>query len=196
MITDEKKLFTDEVVQAILKRKEKVNKTVIIVSKLMEVYGMSAYTKIAERLILDKKGSEKLFEEHVTLDFLTGDIWLDEVALYYYSDILEGFIESEKLKAFMEYIDSCENLNRINNQSIQMYREKNFIELFKTMRYHNRYKKSLPFEVKLIKKWCMLELLSRTALPRIYYSIKELPLNIKVKYISNRIKRDILAELR
>jgi len=189
-----KDIFTPEVIRAILKR-GKINKTVIIVSKLMENNGMSEYSKIAEKLILQKGASDEFLENHFMLDFVKGDIWLDIAALHYYRDILIGFIDEKKYDEYLEGIEAMERVRRVNNQSIRLYRERTVKELLKALYLLRKHKKTLPAkEAKMVKIWCLLELLSRTQIPRACYYIKELPLKLKVKHTSNKIAKNILAE--
>jgi len=190
-----KKIFTDDVKQAILKRKKEVNKTFIIVSKLMGLYGMSEYTIIAENLILAKEVSDQFFEEHISVDFIKGDMLLDETALCVYKSILTGYIDVKQYMVFLDYVESLENARRLNNHAIQFYRNKSFMELFKTMYTESKHKATFPDEVKIINIWCILELLSRTLLPKIYYFIKGLPIMFKIKFITHSISNRLKAEI-
>jgi len=191
-----REILTDEVVRAILKRKNEVNKTVIIVRKLMEAYEMSEYIRTAEKLILAKEVTDEFMEEHFTLDFVTGNIWLDIVGLHYYRDILTGFIGEDEFQSFMKYVESLETTRALHNTNIKMYRNKSIRKLFHTMHEHKRFKKSMPEQTKLINTMCWLELISRTPFPWIYYFLKVLPMRLKVNYIGNRITKNMLADLK
>lgn len=188
---DKKRIFSSQVVQAILTRKERVRPAMTVVSKLLRAYEMSDFIPVAERLILTKEASDEFLKDHVRIDFTTGDILLDKTALCYYKDIILGYVSEEQFLSYLDFIDSTDSLENINNLSIKLYREKSLFNLIKTMTYHTKYRKSLPDEVKLINIACLLELLSRTKLPKVYYFFKELPFNLRVRYIANNIRRSL-----
>lgn len=172
----DKDIFTDEVVYAILKRKQEINRTYIVLSKLMEMYDMEAYASVAENRILDSDSIGYAIEkDHVVLDVFEKDIWLDEVALHWFKDILTGYISESNYHKFLDYVESLEHTRRIQNQALEMYQGKSLKGLISHVVEHRKYKKVFPNEFEMICYWCRLELLSRTPFPRLYYFFKELP---------------------
>lgn len=181
-------IFSDEVRNAIYKRKKEINKTMIILSKLLKCYGMESYQHTVERLILAKETDDKFLEEHTVLDFIHGDLWLDVDALIFYGDILKGFIGEDEYKQFMNFIQSSEVLREAQNQALKLYQSKSIYGLLKTIWTERKYKDLLPNEVKVCIKWSLMELLSRTRLPKIYYYISNLPIRIKLNLTAKVIK--------
>lgn len=181
-------IFSDEVRNAIYKRKKEINKTMIILSKLLKCYGMESYQHTVERLILAKETDDKFLEEHTVLDFIHGDLWLDVDALIFYGDILKGFIGEDEYKQFMNFIQSSEVLREAQNQALKLYQSKSIYGLLKTIWTERKYKDLLPNEVKVCIQWSLMELLSRTRLPKIYYYISNLPIRIKLNLTAKVIK--------
>lgn len=182
----DKDIFTDEVVYAILKRKPEINRTYIVLSKLMRMYDMETYASVAENRILDSDSIGYAIEhDHVVLDVFEKDIWLDEIALHRFSYILEGYISESSYDKFLDYVESLENTRRIQNQALEMYQGKSLKGLISHVREHRKYKNIYPNEFKMIRYWCRLELLSRTPFPRLYYFFKELPDRHKLNYLKS-----------
>lgn len=180
----EDKLFTKDIVFAILTRKKEVKRTRIILAKLMELYSMEMYTSIVENRIMQSDSIDwDIEKEHVVLDLFERNLLLDEVALHRYGDILEGYIEGSKYEHLLDYIDSLERLRRLNNQALAMYQEKSLKMMYHTIKANKKYKNEFPDEYKTICKWCRLEMLSRTQLPKIYYFFKEFPNLLKCVYL-------------
>lgn len=177
-------IFTAEVIYAILKRKPEINRTYIVLSKLMETYDMETYAFIAENRILDSDSIGYAIEkDHIVLDIFEKDIWLDEVALHWFSDILEGYICESSYNKCLDYVESLENTRRIQNQALALYQGKSLEGLFSTVIEHRKYKHVFPNEFEMICYWCWLELLSRTPFPMLYYFFKELPDRLRFTYL-------------
>lgn len=191
-----KSIFTDTVTNAIFKRKQEINTTVIILSKLLEAYGMGMHRKTVERLILSREVDDAFAEEHVIFDFIHGDLWLDLEALQFHGDILEGFIEKDEYREYIEIVKGEENIRKIQNQALQLFQGKSIAGLIKTIWKEGRHKAMFPDEVAMIKRWCLLELFARTRIPRIYYYIKGLPMKIRINYTGNRLKRSVMADMK
>ena len=186
-------IFTESVLRAILLRKKELDREYYILSKFMKSYGMENYASVAENLILDDEGISYAIErENVVLDLFEKDIWLDNIALYMFADILEGFIDKNQYRKFLEYTDSFEKIRRINNQSLEFYRSKSLTGLMRTViEHHQKYVRLYPQQTRMIYKWCALELLSRTRLPKAYYFIKELPTKVKFKSATRYLKKQL-----
>lgn len=195
MIT-KSELFTHDVVYAILKRKEEVNKIYVRLSQLMDMYDMKSYTSMADKLIMNSDDFVYTIDNyHIAIDVFKNETLLDIAALHIFRDILEGFIESERYMKFLEYIESCEELRGTNNMALGIYRDMSSIKLIKSMITHGKYKKSMSYEVKMIRYWCALELLSRTYLPRLYYILKELPAKIKMKSVTHYLESHLQVNI-
>lgn len=192
-MTNSSEIFTESVLRAILLRKKELDREYYILSKFMKAYGMENYASVAENLILDDEGiSFAIDKENVILDLFKKDIWLDNVALYMFADILEGFIDKSQYRKFLEYTDSFEKIRRINNQSLEFYRSKGLTGLMLTViKHHQKYVKLYPEQTRIIYKWCVLELLSRTGLPKAYYFIKELPTKVKLKSATRYLRKQL-----
>ncbi len=187
----DKDIFTDQVVYAILKRKPEINRTYIVLSKLMKKYDMETYTPVAENRILDSDSIGYAIEnDHVVLDVFEKDIWLDEIALHRFSYILEGYINESSYHKFLDYVESLEHTRRIQNQALEMYQGKSLKGLISHVREHRKYKHVFPDEFEMICNWCRLELLSRTPFPRLYYFFKELPDRLRLNYLKNGLRKD------
>lgn len=182
----DKNIFTDEVVYAILKRKPEINRTYIVLSKLMRMYDMETYASVAENRILNSDSIGYAIEnDHIVLDVFEKDIWLDEIALHRFSYILEGYISESHYDKFLDYVWSLEHTRRIQNQALEMYQGKSLKGLISHVREHRKYKNIYPNEFEMIRYWCRLELLSRTPFPRLYYFFKELPDRHKLNYLKS-----------
>lgn len=150
----------------------------------MKMYDMETYTSVAESRILDSDSLDyAIKKDHIVLDAFENDIWLDEIALHCFSDIMEGYISESDYNKFLDYVESLENVRRIQNQSLALYREKSLKGLFSTIREHRKYKNIFPDESKTICYWSGLEMLSRTPFPRLYYFFKELPDRLRFIYL-------------
>ena len=188
-------MFSKPVLRAIFLRKKEVDREYFILSKIMQAYSMEAYTPVVENLILDSEYISPAIErDHVVLDIYEKDIWLSNVGLYMFADILKGFINEDMYENFLDCADSLENMRRISNQSLQLYQEKSIAGLLHiVVEHYQKYRKEFPEETPMIYMWCVLELLSRTRLPKIYYFIKELPTRISFKsstrYLKKRLNR-------
>ncbi|SHO46791.1 hypothetical protein [Anaerocolumna xylanovorans] len=186
----DKDIFTDEVVYAILKRKPEINRTYIVLSKLMKMYDMETYASAAENRILDSESIGYAIEkDHVVLDVFEKDIWLDEVALHRFSYILEGYISESSYDKFLDYVGSLEHTRRIHNQALEMYQGKSLKGLISHVVEHRKYKNTFPSEFEMICYWCKLELLSRTPFPRLYYFFKELPDRLRFNYLKQALHK-------
>jgi hypothetical protein len=180
----DKDIFTNKVVYAILKRKPEIKPTYIVLSKLMKMFDMETYASVVENRILDSDSIEYAIEKnHVVLDVFEKDIWLDEVALHWFSDILKGYIIESSYHKFLDYVASLERLRRIQNQSLESYQGKSLKGLFNVIFVNRKYKSMFPDKVEMIYYWCGLELLSRTPFPRLYYFFKELPDRHRFNYL-------------
>ncbi len=173
-------IFSDEVRDAIYMRKKEINKTMIILSKLLKCYGMESYQHTAERLILAKETDDKFLEEHTVVDFINGELWLDYEALEHYRDILQGFINKEEYEQFLERVQAEENIRGIQNQALRMYQSKSLLGLIKTIWNERKNKHLFPSETAICMRWSLMELISRTRLPRIYLSLKSIPCKIRL----------------
>ena len=181
-------IFSDEVRNAIYKRKKEINKTMIILSKLLKCYGMESYQHTVERLILAKETDDKFIEEHTVVDFINGELWLDYEALEHYRDILQGFINKEEYEQFLERVQAEENIRGIQNQALRMYQSKSLLGLIKTIWNERKNKHLFPSETAICMRWSLMELISRTRLPKIYYYISNLPIRIKLNLTAKVIK--------
>ncbi len=180
----DKDIFTNEVVYAILKRKPEIKPTYIVLSKLMKMYDMETYASVAENRILDSASiGYAIKKDHVVLDVFEKDIWLDEVALHWFSDILKGYISESSYYKFLDYVESLEKTRRIQNQALEMYRGMSLKGIISHVVEHRKYKTVFPNELEMIYYWCGLELLSRTPFPRLYYFFKELPDRHRFNYL-------------
>lgn len=183
-----KDIFTNDVVYAILKRRPEIKRTYIILSKLMKMYDMETYTSVAESRILDSDSLDyAIKKDHIVLDAFENDIWLDEIALHCFSDIMEGYINVSDYNKFLDYVESLEKVRRIQNQSLALYQGKSLKGLFSTIMEHRKYKNNFPDEFKSICQWSRLEVLSRTPFPRLYYFFMELPDRFRFYYIKQRL---------
>lgn len=181
-------IFSDEVKRAIYQRKKEISKTSIILSKLLRLYDVEEHRRTAEKLIMTKQVDDKFIEEHITFDFIHGDLWLDIEAYELYGDILKGFIGKDEYNQFMNFIQSSEVLREAQNQALKLYQSKSIFGLLKTIWTERKYKNLLPNEVKVCIQWSLMELLSRTRLPKIYYYISNLPIRIKLNLTAKVIK--------
>nr|WP_295680324.1 hypothetical protein [uncultured Lachnoclostridium sp.]DAE03948.1 MAG TPA: hypothetical protein [Myoviridae sp. ct2cn10] len=182
----DKDIFTNEVVYAILTREKEIKRTYIILSKLMEMYDMDTYTSVAESRILDSDSiGYSIEKDHIILDVFEKDIWLDEVALHRYSDILEGYITRSSYDKFLDLVEALENTRRIQNMSLSLYQGKSLKGLISTVIEHRKYKRVFPKEYEMMCHWCWLELLSRTPFPKLYFFFKELPNRLRFVYLKS-----------
>lgn len=189
----DKDIFTNEVVYAILKRKPEINRTYIILSKLMKMYNMETYATVAENRILDSDSIGYAIEKnHVVLDVFEKDIWLDEIALHRFSYVLEGYISESSYDKFLDYVGSLEHTRRIQNQALEMYQGMSFKGIISHVVEHRKYKTVFPNELEMIYYWCRLELLSRTPFPRLYYFFKELPDRYRFNYLKQGLLKAFL----
>lgn len=171
-------IFSDEVRDAIYMRKKEINKTMIILSKLLERYGMETYQYTAERLILER--DDKFLREHILVDFISGGLFLDYEALKHYRDILQGFITEEEYELFLKCVKAEENIRGIQNQALRMYQSKSILGLIKTIWKERKNKHLFPSETAICIRWSLMELFSRTGMPRIYLSLKSIPYKIRL----------------
>jgi hypothetical protein len=149
---------------------------------------MESYQFIAEKLIMARDVDDAFAKEHIVFDFLNGDIWLDLEVLYFYKDILEGFVNKEEYEQFLECVQAEENIRGIQRQALALYQDKSIFELLKTIWNERKSKHLFPSEAAISIRWSLMELLSRTRLPKIYYYITNLPIRIKLNLTAKVIK--------
>lgn len=186
--------FTNDVLYAILRRKKEVNLTYVFLSKLMKRFDMSIYTEIVDdRIFEDEAIGYAIENNHVVMDLYQNDILLDEVALHWFRPIMEGYISHEDYEKYLDYIESYEKIRRYNNLLLQTYQKMNIYEISKTVFIHmKKYRKTNPWEVRILCCWCGLELLSKTRIPFLIIYIKELPLLIRNKFILKSFEKYIV----
>lgn len=164
-----------KIYKAILSRDRNILKNYVVLSKLLKLNKMENYLYVASKRIIDYTINNKQMSEHIVIDYLSNDIWLDINAYIRLKPILLGYLEVHQYINILEHMNSLRLKSTILGEIMLILQEMNkrklFRKIFDGLKGEN---KKYNLNITLL---ALLELLSRTIIIRIYYKIKS---NIKL----------------
>lgn len=159
-------------------RRNEIEKTYVILSRMLSAYGMSSYINCAVRRILENPDAiQGIYLEHTIIDYFNGDIWLDKQALSHFKDILLGYVLPKDYDLIMKKIVIEDSKKEVLNNAIKHIRTLPSKEVFQLIKACYKIEKLLKVNTALVKKCAVCELLSRTIFVKLYN-----------KYINHKLK--------
>lgn len=157
--------------KAIISRNKNIFKIHVKLSKLLKLNNMDDYLYVTSMRIIDFAKNNEEISNHIIIDYLSNDIWLDIKAYINLKSILLGYLEPLQYINVLEIMNETKIKNSLLGEIVSYFQSNNLNKLYYIIinGFKRKYKE---YNLNMIYL-AVLELLSRTKIIRKYFAYKD-----------------------